>query len=789
MKSLMNFNYVNAATVDEAVSILKKSADKACLLAGGTDLLGAMRFEILPDYPETVINLKTIPGLDYIMEENGILKIGSLTRLQDIANNPIVKSQYTALAEASRKAASPHVREMGTIAGNICQFNRCWYFRKEDNRFDCMRKGGQTCYAIFGENRYHSIFGGTMAAAPPCSTNCPGNVNIPLYLEKFRDNDLPEAARILLKNNPFPAITGRVCPHTCEQACNRREFDESVSVRSIERFMGDYILENQLGILGSPETDTGKKVGIVGSGPAGLSAAFYLRKSGHQVTVFEKMKKPGGMLFYGIPPYRLPEEIIRKQIKVLENIGVEIKLEVDVGKDISIEDLNKKFDSLFLACGVQKQSTMGIEGEELLLSGLEFLSKARLGTAEVPPKVLVIGGGNVAVDVATVALRLGANEVHVASLESLEEMPAFRSEVDVAVAEGVNLLPSWGPGRIIEANGKVAGMELVQCTSVYDDKGIFSPAFDHNVKKIVYADEIILAIGQKSDLSFIGPEFPLNTDRGLILIDPETHATNMPGIFAGGDITTGSASVIRAMAAGRKAADSIDDNLRVAYKKPKELNSKPDNITLKFNTSCLQKTSRVKNPEVPISERMKNIKIEDIGSLDYSSVFTEANRCFNCGCYAVNPSDLAPALIVLDAKIITSKRTINTEDFWAANKGIQSTLLDNDEIVTEIQLPKPVAGVKSSFIKFALRKSIDFPIVNCAAAIGNKTAKICLNAVFNKPYRVIKAENAIIGKIINEVNAEAAGTAAVSDAIGLNYNGYKIQIAKAMVKRTILACK
>jgi NADPH-dependent glutamate synthase beta subunit-like oxidoreductase/CO/xanthine dehydrogenase FAD-binding subunit len=789
MKSLMKFNLVNAASVDEAVSILKNNPDRTSLLAGGTDLLGTMRFEILPDYPDTVINLKTIPGLDYIREEDGMIKIGALTRLQDIAVNPVLREHYTALAEAARRAASPHVREMGTIAGNMCQLNRCWYFRKEENRFDCMRKGGQTCFAIVGENRYHSIFGGTKVADSPCTSGCPGNVNIPSYLEKIRDNDLPGAARILLQNNPFPAITGRVCPHTCEQACNRREFDEAVSVRSIERFMGDYILENQSKILGMPEKETGKKIGIVGSGPAGLSAAFYLRKSGHRLTIFDRMPNPGGMLFYDIPAYRLPDEIIKKQIKVLENMGVEIQLGVDVGKNISLEDLQNKFDSLFLACGVQKQSTLEIERKELLLSGLDFLSKARLGKAEVSPRVLVIGGGNVAIDVATVASRLGADEVYVASLESREEMPAFKSEVEAAVAEGINLLPSWGPYRIFEVNGKVTGMELVRCTSVYNDECVFSPAFDDNDKKTVEVDQIILAIGQKSDLSFIDPEFSVNIERGLILVDPETLATSMPGVFAGGDITTGSASVIKAIAAGRKAADSIDWYLNSPDKKPKKQNSKPDDITLKFDTSCLRNSTRVKNPEIPMSTRISNLDVEDVGSLDHNAALEEAKRCFNCGCYAVNPSDLAPALIVLDAKIITSKRTIDAGDFWAANKGIRSTVLDNDEIVTEIQLPKLASGVKTSFKKFALRKSIDFPVVNCAAAIGNNTARICLNAVFNKPYRVVNAEKAITSKVIDEVNAEAAGAAAVSDAVSLNYNEYKIQIAKAMVTRTILACK
>jgi NADPH-dependent glutamate synthase beta subunit-like oxidoreductase/CO/xanthine dehydrogenase FAD-binding subunit len=787
MKSLMKYKHINATTIEQAVTALRQYAGNACVLSGGTDILGTMRFDILRTYPEAIINLKTIAGLDYIKQEDGMLKIGALTRLQDIATNSTVKSKYVALAEAARTTASPHIREMGTIAGNICQLNRCWYFRKEENRFDCLRKGGQMCYAIVGENRYHSIFGATRVVTPPCATECPAGVDIPSYLSKIRDNDLVGAAKILLNRNPLPAITGRVCPHFCEQACNRNEFDEATSTRAIERFMGDYILKNSSKLIKAPKIDTGKKVAIVGAGPAGLSAAYYLRQSGHQVTVFDRMKEPGGMLSYAIPSYRLPKDIVTKQVKVLESIGIEFKLGVNIGKDITLEKLKKNFDSIFIACGTWVQGAIGIEGEELLLPGLEFLKNVRLGKREVPKRILVIGGGNVAIDVATVALRLGAKEVIVVSLESREEMPAFKAEIETAIAVGVKLMPSWGPYKILETKGNISGMELVKCTSVFNKVGKFAPTYDNKVKTTIDADQIILATGQRADLSFIGSNNSLKVERGLISIDRDTQATSIPGMFAGGDITTGSASVSASMAAGRRAADSINQYLggtKISFNAPDT-----DSVPLKFNYSCLQKSNPVEPPELPVAERIQSIDVEDVSTLDLSAISTEANRCFNCGCLAVNPSDLAPALVALDARIVTSKRSISAEEFWAVNQGIKSTVLENDEIVTEIQIPKPAAGVKSAFIKFALRKSIDFPITNCAVAVGKGTARICLNAVFSKPYRATKAEAAIKGKTINVASAEAAGSAAVTDAIGLTYNRYKIQIAKALVKRVILACK
>jgi NADPH-dependent glutamate synthase beta subunit-like oxidoreductase len=778
---MKKFEHINANTLDEAVWALDRG--KAQIIAGGTDLLGTLKDEILPDYPETLVNIKTIPGMDYIKEEEGMLKIGALTLLSDIALNATVKEKYTALAEAARRVAHPHIREMGTIGGNICQLPRCWYFRLPENRFFCLRKGGRECYALTGEGRYHSIFGGTRVNGTPCSADCPAGVDIPSYLSQLREGNLVGAAHTLLLFNPFPAITGRVCSYYCESECNRGHFDEPMSIRSVERFMGDYILENAGEIFKFPQHETQKRVAIVGSGPAGLSAAYYLRRLGHSITVFEAMEKPGGMLAYGIPPYRLPKDIVSRQIKALEETGIQFNLKVDVGSDITLEDLRRDFDAVFCATGAWGQSSLGIENEELLLSGIEFLTQVNFGLRKAPGRrILVIGGGNVAVDVAINALRLGVEQVTVACLENRDEMPAMQKEVEQAIEEGVQLMPSWGPSKILKTRGKVSGMEFIRCTSVFNNNGSFSPTFDHPVKKTVEGDQIILAIGQMPVLSYAEPS--LKVDQGFIMVDPGTQATNLPNVFAGGDVTSGPASVITAIAAGRRAADSIDQFL-----KSKETTGEDEEKVkslARFNSDYLRKVSRVKAPELPISQR--SIDTEDVLSLSWGAAETEVNRCFNCGCLAVNSSDIAPALIALDAKMKTTKRVIEAERFFAV-KGHQTTVLDANEIVTEIQIPTPASGTKSAFIKFALRKSIDFPIVNCAAMINGEAARICLNAIFNKPYRAKAAEEAIAGKPINETNAEAAGEAAVTGAVVLQANRYKVQIAKVMVKRAILACR
>ena len=786
------FEHIDAKTVDEAVRLLKEYQSK--LIAGGTDLLGVLKDRVLPTYPELLVNIKSIPGLDRIEKDEAGLKIGALARLADIAASPLVKEEVPLLAEAARSVATPQVRNMGTIGGNLAQDTRCWYYRfphEIGGRILCYLKGGKGCYALTGENRYHSMFGGLREASPPCSSACPGGVDIPSYLSKIREDNLPEAARILLETNPLPSITGRVCPHFCEQECNRGDFDESLSIRDIERFMGDYILENADEIIIAPEANTGKRVAVVGSGPAGLSAAYYLRMSGHRVTVIDKMEEAGGMLAYVIPAYRLPKDIVRRVVKAIENTGVEFKLKVDVGKDITLDDLKRDFDSVFIASGAWNPVSIGLEGEESTRFGLEFLTHINLGVREVPgKKVLVIGGGNAAIDVAVSALRLGAEEATMVCLESREEMPALPWEIELAVEQGVKLMTCWGPLRVLKSDGKVKGMELVRCTSVFDEQGCFAPTYDSAVKETVEADQIMMAVGYATDLSYIDPGSLLKVEQGLIAVDPETQATSVPGVFAGGSVTHGPATVIEAIASGIRAATAMEVYLKGAAAAAEDEAAKAARPFLKFNSDYLKKTSRVEMPKRPVAER--NIAFEDALGLGLSEIEGEANRCFNCSCVSVNSSDIGVALVALDAKVTIAgpggARTIPIGEFF----GTLGNSLKKDEMVTGIQVPRPPKGARQTFLKHRVREAVDFALVSVASVITEKggkceDARIVLGAVAPVPFRAVEAEQAIKGKPIDRSNAEAAAEAAVADAVPLSKNAYKVAITKTLVRRALVS--
>ncbi len=762
--TLRNFKHISASSLKEATAILSKSNGKAVAIAGGTDLLGVLKDKIHAQSPEIVVDLKTIPRLNYIKATKDGLCIGALTTLTDICKNETIKDQYTLLAQAALSVASPQLRNMGTLGGNICQEPRCWYYRAPDDLFHCLRKGGTKCGALLGENRYHSIFGSVRVAQPACSETCPANIEIPAYMDYVRKGDLRNAALIILKSNPIPAITGRVCPHLCESKCNRSEFDEAVSIRNVEQVVGDYILDNAAEFLTPPKKQLKKSVAIVGAGPAGISAAYYLRKAGYQVIVYDKMPKAGGMLTYGIPADRLSKDVVKKQINAFKAMGIEFKFNVTVGQEgVTLTDLRKKFKHVFLASGAWGERTLPMEKAELLTPGIDFL--ATMGLGEKPAigkRVLIIGGGNVAVDVAVTASRLGAEQVTMVCLESRDTMPAFEEEIAEALHEGVTILPSFGPDKIIEKNGQLSGMEIVSCTSVFDENGQFNPSFDKSVKQNIEADQIILAIGQSTDLSYT--EDKVKTNRGWIVINEATRATNLKGVYAGGDIVSGPASIIHAVDAGRKTA------LSIARITPET--SMPMGESLEVHCDSHNKCNRTL----------------DIKGID--DIQAEAARCVNCGCIAVNASDMAPALMALGAKIKTTKRTLRADDFFAADI-MKCTVLDHDELVEEIEIPAPSKTNRQGYQKFRIRNAIDFPIVSLAYSFNLdgqtiKDVSIILGAVAPIPLRAKAVEAFLEGKPANDETAKAAGDFAKGTIKPLSKNAFKVQIVKALLRKMLV---
>jgi len=777
------FKHYNAQSLKKAATLLKESNGKAKANAGGTDILSAMRDKSLSEYPEALINIKTIKGLDYIRKNKKGLTIGALTKLADIAESPDVKEEFKLLAEAVHSVATPQIRNVATIGGNLAQDVRCWYYRypaQIGGPIVCLRKGGKICNALAGDNRYHSIFGATPMSEYPCSSHCPAHINIPSYLEKVRNNDFAAAAHILLDSNPIPAITGRVCPVFCEPECNRNAFDEPVAIRCVERAVGDYVLEHGKDFFPPPETESGKKIAIIGSGPAGLTAAFYLRRSGHKVIIYERLPHAGGMLRNSIPAYRLPKAVVTKQIRGLENMGIKFKLGVNVGKDILIDHLTEGCDAVFLAAGAWKEKLMGIEGEDLALSGLDFLNRVNAGNRDIPgKKVAVIGGGNVAMDVARTLLRLGSEPV-IIYRRTKNEMPALKDEVEKAIEEGILFEFLTLPTAASKANGRINLTCQRMRLGAPDESGRLKPLPIEGSDFTDAFDAVIKAIGEEPDASFL----PAGVKHDLSEIAFPVQLGEK--LFAGGDFITGPSTVVQAVAAGKAAANLIDAFLGVILPSSHE-----DGKTANFVHSSFLEIPRARDIELPVSERAGNMDAEDVSGLPQEDIETEAKRCFNCGCLAVAPSDIASALIALDARIITTKRDIPAEDFFKATS-VNSIILETGELIKEIQIPKPQAGTVQRYAKFTLREPVDFAIVSVALVLTIKNdvcndVRIVLGAVAPEPIRARAAEEFLKGKRIDEETAVETARLALEGAKQLSGNAYKVTIAKTLVKRAILS--
>ena len=787
---MRTFEFKKPSTVSEAAEVL--TTKKAAALAGGTDLIGVLREELLPESPDCVVSLKGIDGLDYIKEESGDIKIGAMATLTDIIKSPLVNFAVPALADAAKTVATPTLRNAATIGGNVCQDVRCWYYRYPDSiggRVDCARKEDHRCFATFGENRYHSIFGSARVGENSCTDRCPAHTDIPAYLERLRADDLEGAAEIILDVNPMPALTSRVCAHFCMEGCNRGTHDESVNIGSLERYVGDFILENSGKFMAPPKNENGKKAAIIGGGPSGLTAAYFLRKMGYAVTIYERMKEAGGCLMYAIPAFRLPKDIVRKFVKSLEDMGVTFRCGVTVGEEgSSLEDIYNKYDSVMLDTGTWKRPLIGISGEELTRFGLDFLVDVNNYIHERPgADVVVVGGGNVAVDVAITAKRLGAPKVSMVCLESREGMPAGAEEIERVIEEGVELHNGWGPLHITKEGGNVRGIEFKRCTSVLDETGRFNPKYDENETMAINADVVLMAIGQKADLDFLQGSFSVETERGRIKA-VDGNATSVPGIFAGGDVTTGPATVIQAIAAGKNSAKLMADYMGGA---PEEVSGVSEKLTPCELHACVEGCSSLTESVRPktLSPEERDLNKEDTAGFTHDEMKQESSRCMDCGCVAVNPSDMANILIALDAVVKTNKRTVTAYELFTADPRIEK-VLKRGELILEISVPKPSADTVVKYDKFRLREAVDFAIAALASSYTVEkgvitAARLVFGGVAPIPMRMKKAEEFLVGKKLNADTMAKAADIALEGALPLSCNEYKVTIAKALVRRSI----
>lgn len=551
-------------------------------------------------------------------------------------NHDFVRSNYTVKIDEEKCVACGECVE-------VCPTNALKLGQKLCSKVEAPKKERELPYDTeWTEDKWNTEYRTNKqvvvdTGSSPCKAGCPAHIGVQGYIKLAAQGKYTEALKLIKLENPFPAVCGRICPKNCESDCTRCDIDDAVAVDDIKKFIAQQDMDADTRYIPEIKNDYDIKIAVVGAGPSGLSCAYYLAVQGYKVTVFEKQPALGGMLTLGIPSYRLEKDVINAEIDVLRELGVEFKTGVEIGKDVTLDELRgQAFKGFYMAIGAQSGRSLRLEGEEAegVVTGVDFLREVNLGNkAKLDGKVIVIGGGNVAIDVARTAVRVEAEQVDMFCLESRETMPAHQEEVEEALEEDITIHNSWGPKRIITENGHVVGVEFKQCITVFDAEGKFNPVFNEQSSKIIAADHVLISVGQAMNWGNIlaGSKVQLNPNQ-TIQTDPVTLQTHEQDIFAGGDAMTGPSFAIDAIAQGKEGAISlhrfVQNGQSLVFGRIKRDYRSFDKSNLNLNgydVSPRQQTAHVdgKKSKQTFSDLRETFTEEQ--------VLKESQRCLGCG--------------------------------------------------------------------------------------------------------------------------------------------------------------
>lgn len=609
-------------------------------------------------------------------EENGfvhqITNIDGENKIFGICNcnvnicNALRTSQLFNTPNMSRSAYVAHVDAEKCVACGRC-VEYCPAGATRLGQKLCTKDGGRITYpkqelpdaVKWGEDKWDPDYRDNNrincheTGTAPCKTACPAHIAVQGYLKKASQGKYQEALALIKKQNPFPAVCGRICNRRCEDACTRGTIDQAVAIDAVKKFIAEQDLHAEtryippVVIPASIHMDHfSQKIAIIGGGPAGLSAAFYLAEKGYRPTVFEKNEMAGGMLRYGIPSYKLEKDVIEAEIDVMREMGVEIKTGVEVGKDITLDELRAQgYKAFYIAIGCSAGRRPGVPGDDAegTLTAIEYLHEANTGNTYYTGRVVVVGGGNVAIDAARVSARSHAAEVTQLSLESEKEMPASDEEVREAKEDGVVIKNGWGPKEVLTENGKVTGVVFKKCLSVKNAEGRFAPTYDENETITIPCDRVIFAVGQRSVWGDLLAGASVEFNGPAIVADKLTYQTGQPDVFVGGDVYTGPKFAIDAIAAGHYAAESLhryvqNGHMTIGRNRWEFTELDKDNISVPSYDNSSRQVEGVdtsvdaksfKDAHLTLTE--EQVRKETARCLGCGATIVDENKCIGCG--------------------------------------------------------------------------------------------------------------------------------------------------------------